>query len=174
MWVVFQAKTLPGNEIKEGDEIHCILDWDRRYLLMRYHTAAHILSGFFAKELGAKITGNQITTEKARIDFAIENFDQELIKEMINKSNELIGRDLPVEVYYKPRDEALNDPNMVKLANAMPPDVKNIRVVDIKGFDYQADGGCHVRSLKEVGKIEFIKADNKGKANRRVYFRLEK
>jgi Ser-tRNA(Ala) deacylase AlaX len=161
----------PG--LKEGDKVHCKLDWDRRYLLMRYHTAAHVLSGMFNKETGAKITGNQITPEKGRIDFALEEFDRELIDACIRKSNELIEQDLPVEVYYKPKEEALKDPNMVKLANAMPPDVKNIRVVDIKGFDYQADGGCHVKSLKEVGKIEFLKADNKGKSNRRVYFKLE-
>lgn len=158
--------------LKQGDEVKCILDWDRRYLLMRYHTAAHILCGFFAKEAGALITGNQLTTEKGRIDFSLDNFDRETIDKMVFKSNDLIAKDLPVEVYYKPRDEALKDPNMVKLANAMPPEVKDLRIVDIKGFDYQADGGCHVKSLKEVGKIEFLKAENKGKANRRVYFKL--
>lgn len=162
----------PENELNKGDDIHCMLDWDRRYLLMRYHTAAHVLSGFFAKELGALITGNQITTEKARIDFSLDDFNREKIVELIAKSNELIEKDLPVETYYKPKAEALADQNMVKLANALPPDVENIRVVDIKGFDYQADGGCHVKSLKEIGKIEFIKADNKGAKNRRIYYRL--
>ncbi|MBN1503125.1 alanyl-tRNA editing protein [Candidatus Woesearchaeota archaeon] len=161
-----------GDGLHEGEEVHCVLDWGRRYLLMRYHTAAHILSGYFAKELGALITGNQLTTEKGRIDFSLENFDRQLIDEMIKKSNELIKKDLPVEVYYLPREEALQDPNMVKLANALPPAVEELRVVDIKGFDYQADGGCHVKSLKEVGRIEFLKAENKGKSNRRVYFRL--
>ncbi|MBD3204233.1 alanyl-tRNA editing protein AlaX [Candidatus Woesearchaeota archaeon] len=163
----------PEGKIEKGDKVHCTLDWDRRYKLMRFHTAAHVLSGFFSKELDAKITGNNITIKKARIDFSLDDFDRDKIKEMIEKSNELIKKDLPVEVYYKNRKEALKDPNMVKLANALPPKVDKIRIVDIKGFDYQADGGCHVKSLKEVGEIIFIKADNKGKNNRRVYFGLK-
>jgi misacylated tRNA(Ala) deacylase len=152
--------------------VHCKLDWDRRYILMRYHTAAHVLSGVFSKETAAKITGNQLTTEKGRIDLSLEQYDRDIIDKCFAKSNELISQDLPVETYYKPRLEALKDPNMIKLANAMPPEVENLRIVDIKGFDYQADGGCHVTSLKDIGKIEFLKAENKGKDNRRIYFRL--
>ncbi|MFH0875315.1 MAG: alanyl-tRNA editing protein [archaeon] len=162
----------PENQLNEGDAVHCTLDWERRYTLMRYHSAAHVLLGMFCKNSTALATGNQLTTQKGRIDLSLENFDRGLIDEMFKKSNELIEQDLPVEVYYKPKAEALADPNMVKLANAMPPDVENIRVVDIKGFDYQADGGCHVKSLKEIGKIEFLSAENKGKNNRRVYFKL--
>ncbi len=178
--VVFVAKVqgdisheISPEGLHEGDDVHCALDWDRRYLLMRYHTAAHVLLGMFCKNTSALATGNQLTTEKGRIDLNLENFDRTLIDEMFRKSNELIKEDLPVEVYYKPKAEALADPNMVKLAKIMPPDVENIRVVDIKGFDYQADGGCHVKSLKEIGEIEFLSAENKGKANRRVYFRLK-
>ncbi|MFH1399563.1 MAG: alanyl-tRNA editing protein AlaXM [Candidatus Woesearchaeota archaeon] len=159
--------------LKVGDKVHCKLDWDRRYKLMRYHTAAHVLSGMFAKEAHVLITGNQLTPEKGRIDFSLENFDREVIDRCIEKSNELIEVDLPVEIRYMPRGEALKDPNMVKLAGAMPPAVKELRIVDIKGFDYQADGGCHVKSLKEIGKMVFLKAENKGKSNRRVYFELK-
>jgi misacylated tRNA(Ala) deacylase len=155
-----------------GDKVHCSLNWDRRQRLMRYHTAAHVLSGVFSKDTNAKITGNQITTEKGRIDFDLDNFDRELIDKCFAKANEIVQHDYPIVVYYKPREEALRDPNMVKLANAMPPEVTNLRVVDIKGFDYQADGGCHVKSTREIGKITFTKADNKGKSNRRVYFTI--
>jgi Ser-tRNA(Ala) deacylase AlaX len=178
--VVFAGKFLdhishevdkPG--LKPGDRVHCRLDWDKRYLLMRYHTAAHVLSGLFSKDYGAKITGNQLTTEKGRIDFDLESFDKGYMVALIQKANELIQEDLPVEVYYKPREEALKDPSMRKLADVSLPDVENIRVVDIKGFDHQADGGCHVKSLKEIGKIVFIKAENKGQVNKRVYFALE-
>lgn len=161
----------PG--LNPGDKVHCRLDWPRRHLLMRYHTAVHILSGLFSKEIGAKITGNQLTTEKGRIDFDLESFDKDYMTHLIETANSLIQKDLPVETYYLKREEALKDPNMVKLAGAMPPEVEELRIVDIKGFDYQADGGCHVRTLREVGRIIFITADNKGKSNRRVYFRLE-
>lgn len=156
-----------------GDEVRCNLDWERRYKLMRYHTSAHVLLGMFSKESDAKATGNQLTTEKGRIDLNLDNFDRPLIDRVFEKSNALIEQDLPIIVYYKPKAEALADPIMVKLANIMPPDVENIRVVDIKGFDYQADGGCHVSHLKEIGKITFLSAENKGKANRRVYFKLD-
>jgi misacylated tRNA(Ala) deacylase len=161
----------PG--LKPNDKVHCTLNWERRHILMRYHTAAHILSGLFSKEYGAKITGNQLTTEKGRIDFDLDTFDKDYMIGLIQKANELIGKDLPVETYYLKREEALKDPSMLKLADKMPPEVENLRVVDIKGFDHQADGGCHVKSLKEVGKIIFLSADNKGKSNRRVYFKLE-
>lgn len=156
-----------------GDKVHCALDWERRHLLMRYHTAAHVLSGLFSKEFGAKITGNQLTTEKGRIDFDLDTFDKDYMIKLIEKANELIQKDFPVETYYLKREEALKDPGMLKLADKMPPEVENLRVVDIKGFDRQADGGCHVKSLREIGKITFTGADNKGKNNRRVYFKLE-
>lgn len=160
----------PG--LAEGDKVSCRLDWGRRHLLMRYHTAAHVLSGIFNKEYGPKITGNQLTTEKGRIDFNLENFDKAYMEKLISEANNLIAKDLPVEVYYKPREEALKDPNMFKLADKMPPEVDNLRVVDIKGFDYQADGGCHVKSLKEIGRIEFLSIENKGKSNKRGYFKV--
>lgn len=160
----------PG--LNEGDNVNCVLDWNRRYMLMRMHTAAHIVSGVFSKEGGAKITGNQLNTDKSRIDFSLENFDREKIDEFIKKSNELVEKDIPVETYYKSREEVEKDPEMVKLAMGLPPGIKELRIVDIKGFDAQPDGGTHVKSTKEVGIIKFLKADNKGKSNRRVYYTL--
>jgi len=160
----------PG--LNAGDKVSCKLDWDRRHLLMRYHTSAHVLSGLFNKQYGPKITGNQLTTEKGRIDFDMEEFSKDYMEKLVAEANNLIAQDLLVEVYYKPRAEALKDPNMFKLADKMPPEVENLRVVDIKGFDYQADGGCHVKHLKEIGKIEFLSIENKGKSNKRGYFRV--
>src|SRR3989344_7922493 len=156
--------------LKTGDKIKGIIDWDRRYKLMRMHTAAHIVSGVFHKEAGALITGNQLDLEKTRIDFSLENFDREKINEYFSKSNELVNKDLPIKIYTMPRAEAEKDSAMFKLAKELPSSIKDIRVVEIVGFDRQADGGTHVRSLKEVGWIEFLKAENKGKDNRRVYF----
>ena len=157
----------------EGDEIFCKLDWDRRYLLMRYHTAAHVLSGVFNKEFNLMMTGNQLTTEKGRIDMNMESMDLEIIKTGFQKSNELISNDLSVEIYYKTMGEAKKNESLFKLAIGFPHDIKELRIVDIKGYDAQADGGCHVKSLKEIGKIEFINAVNKGAKNRRIYFRVE-
>jgi len=163
-----------GSEgVNPGDEVHCRLDWDRRYLLMRYHTAAHVLSGVFNREYNLMMTGNQLTLEKGRIDMDMEEMDLDLIKTGFEKANELVKKDLPVEIYYKSMEEAKKDPTLFKLAIGFPHDIDKIRIVDIKGFDAQADGGCHVKSLKEIGKIVFLEAVNKGKNNRRVYFRLE-
>ena len=156
-----------------GDEVICKLDWDRRYLLMRYHTAAHVLSGVFNKEFGLMMTGNQLTTEKGRIDMNMESMDIDLIKKGFDKSNELIQKDLAVEIYYKSMDEAKKDESLFKLAIGFPHNIKELRIVDIKKYDAQADGGCHVKSLKEIGKIVFVEAVNKGAKNRRIYFRVE-
>lgn len=159
--------------LKEGDAVHCVLDWDKRYLLMRMHTAAHILSEIFHKETGALITGNQLNVDKSRIDFSLENFDREKINEYVAKANEIVQKDLPIKIYTLPRDEAMKIPSVTKLANVLPPAVKELRIVEIEGFDKQADGGTHVKSTKEVGDMEVVSAENKGKNNRRVYFKLK-
>ncbi|MFW9854628.1 MAG: alanyl-tRNA editing protein [Candidatus Thorarchaeota archaeon] len=157
-----------------GDEVTGKLDWGRRYTLMRYHTAAHVLSGAFYKFLGAKITGNEISSpDQGRIDFNLENFDRSLIEEHVEKSNEIIQKDHPVQAYYMSRDEVESEPDLVKLSMGLPKGLKRIRIVDIRGFDRQPDGGCHIKSLKEIGKIRLKKMVNKGKNNRRLYFTLE-
>jgi misacylated tRNA(Ala) deacylase len=159
--------------LQNGDLVHCKLNWPRRYLLMRYHTATHVLSGVFFKEYQFKVTGNQLTTEKGRIDLNMVEMDVEVIKKAIDQSNAIIMKGLPIEIYYKTREEAEKDPDLFKLAKGFSHDIKTIRIVDIKGFDRQADGGCHVRSLNEIGNIVFIDAVNKGRDNKRVYFKIE-
>ena len=159
--------------LKEGDEVKCVLDWERRYKLMRMHTAAHVLAGgVLYKRYGAKITGNQLDVDKSRFDFNLENFDRELMEKAVEEANKLLENDVEVKTYYLPRSEAMKNPEMVKLVGALPPNIDPLRIVEIVGVDIQADGGTHVKNLKEVGKIEIIKLENKGKSNRRVYFKL--
>lgn len=159
--------------LQAGDKVKCTIDWDRRYRLMRMHTAAHIICAILYREVGALITGNQLNLEKSRIDFSTEQFDKEKLKEYIRTSNEYVEKDLEVKVSEMPREEVEKDPELVKLAKGLPPGIKVLRMVEIAGLDKQPDGGTHVKSLKEVGKISFLKADNKGKNNRRLYFALE-
>ncbi|MHA1931673.1 MAG: alanine--tRNA ligase-related protein [Promethearchaeota archaeon] len=159
--------------LEVGDKITGKLDWNRRYTLMRYHTAAHVLSGAFYKNLKAKITGNEISIDQGRIDFNLDDFDRSLIEEQVVKSNEIINDDYPVEVYYLKRSEVEENPDLVKLVMGLPKKIEIIRIVDIKGFDKQPDGGCHVKSTNEIGKISVKKLVNKGKSNRRLYFTLE-
>jgi misacylated tRNA(Ala) deacylase len=160
----------PG--LQEGDTVHGKIDWDRRHLLMRYHTGAHVLSGILSRDAVAKITGNDLSVDKGRIDFDCEEYDRDKLILYVEKANALIAQDLPIKIYTISREEAERDPLIFKLAKALPAAMTEFRVVDIVGFDRQADGGAHVKSLKEVGKLEFVRAENKGKSNRRMYFKI--
>ena len=161
----------PG--LKIGDKVIGRINWDRRYKFMRMHTAAHLLISIFNRESNVLITGNQISEDQTRIDFNTENFDRDKIIQYIQTANEIIRQDLPVKTYYLPREEAMKIPGVVKLAGALPPNVHELRIVEIPGIDIQADGGTHVKSLAEIGTIEFVKAENKGKDNRRVYYTVK-
>lgn len=160
----------PG--LQPGDLVHCVLDWERRYKLMRSHTAAHVLSSLLNQGTGALITGNQLEVDYVRFDFNLETFDKALLEQYLGKANELFGTDVPVRWYELPRVEAMKIPGVVKMAGAFPPDLPSLRIVEIVGLDRQADGGTHVRNLNEVGRVELVRTENKGKNNRRIYFRL--
>lgn len=160
--------------LQQGDVVSGRIDWERRYLLMRYHTAAHIISGIFWNEGQIRISGNEIDIDGGRMDFTLKDFNKEVIENYISKANEIVKQDLPIRVYYITRDELEKDLSLVKLAAGFPADIMNVRIVEIEGFDRQPDGGCHVRSTLEVGEIKLTKMKNKGKNNRRLYFVLEK
>ena len=158
--------------LQRGDQVNCILNWERRYKLMRSHTAAHVLAGLINMGTGALITGNQLEEDHVRFDFSIKEFDRAILEKYLAKANVLFGTDVPVKWYELPREEAMKIPGVVKMAGAFPPSLSSLRIVEIVGLDKQADGGTHVRNLKEIGKVELIKTVNKGKNNRRIYFKL--
>ena len=159
--------------LRSGDKVKGIIDWDRRYLFMQYHTACHILSAIIHDETGAKISGNQLGEQKTRVDFNLEDFDRELIKSYEAKVNEIIDRKIPVRIDIMPRDEAFKIPSLVKLKDAFPPEIEDIRVISIPDVDTQACGGTHISNTGDIPHIEIIKAENKGKNNRRVYFKFK-
>lgn len=159
--------------LKVGDRVTCKIDWERRYKLMRMHTAAHVLAATAYTELNYQITGNQIETDQTRFDFSMEGFDRAKFDDMVQRCNAKLKEDIEIKVYELPREEALKIPGVVKLAAALPPSIAILRIVEIPGIDLQADGGTHVRSLKEVGQIKILKLDNKGSKNKRIYFGLE-
>lgn len=158
--------------IKTGDKVKGIIDWERRYKLMKSHTASHIISSVFEKEAGAKITGNQLGFDKSRIDYNLKDFDKNCIIDYIKKANDIAKKNMPIKISYMKRGDALSDPCLLKLANVLPPSVDILRIVEIEGIDKQVDGGTHVKNTSEIGTIKFLKAENKGKNNRRVYFEL--
>jgi len=158
--------------LQPGDDVFCFLNWDRRYKLMRSHTAAHVLAALLNKGTGALITGNQLEENYVRFDFSLEKFDRTILEEYLVRANELFEEDIEVKWYELPREEALKIPGVVKMAEAFPPDLPVLRIVEIVGLDKQTDGGTHVRNLREIGKLELVKTENKGKNNRRIYFKL--
>ena len=161
----------PG--LAAGDSVECHVDWFRRHKLMRMHTAGHILAAIMYTKNSILITGNQIDTDKTRFDFSMENFDRAAFQSLIDEANAAIARNLEVSISFLPREEALKIEGAVKLAAALPPDVKELRMVRIGDVDYQADGGTHVKNTSEIGKIVFLGAENKGKNNRRITYGLE-
>ncbi|MCI4396479.1 MAG: alanyl-tRNA editing protein [Thermoprotei archaeon] len=161
-----QEKIPPGQRVKVE------LDWERRYRIMRAHTALHVLISILNKNVGALVTGNQVTEDVSRVDLNLEKPDKELVSLAIAEANRILAEGHPVKIYYMSREEAMKVEGIVKLAKAMPPSVDKLRIVEIVGVDIQADGGPHVKDTKEVGQIQFLKLENKGKNNRRVYFKL--
>ncbi|MCH8945622.1 MAG: alanyl-tRNA editing protein [Nanoarchaeota archaeon] len=158
--------------LKVGDKVECKINWDRRYKLMKTHTATHILSEVFYQGSRAIITGGQMGLDRSRMDFSLENYDLEKIKAYIGEANKIIEKDLSISIEFLPKEEAMKLPKLSKLAKGISEELKEVRIVSIGDFDIQADGGTHVKSTREIGKIEFLKCDNKGKNNRRIYYKL--
>ncbi len=156
-----------------GDKIKGEVDWFRRYRLMRYHTAAHVISGIVNSMTGALITGNQLGEDKSRVDFDLENFNPEIIKEVEIKSNEAIQKNIEVSIENMPREKALEIPSVFKLKMMLPETLQTLRIVSIWELDRQACGGTHLKNTSEIGKIFIVKTENKGKNNRRLYFIIE-
>ena len=159
----------PG--LAPGDKVSGRIDWERRYRFMRSHTACHILSAVIFSETGARITGNQIDLARSRIDFSLEKFDKSEMAAYVDRANRIIIENHTVKTSMLSKTEAMAIPDLVRLAMAVP-DREEIRVVEIEGIDRQACGGTHVGSTGEVKGIKLVKAENKGKSNRRVYFEL--
>jgi len=157
---------------RPGDTVHGIIDWERRHRVMRMHTTAHILSAVVNRETGALTTGNQIAPIESRIDFSLEAFDRERFTDYVRMANDAARSGSDVKSFFMKREEALETPGFVKLADALPPAVEELRIVQIGEIDTQADGGVHVKNTSEIGEIVVNRIENKGKSNRRLYFSL--
>ena len=162
-------------KLKVNEKIHGIIDWNRRYRMMRLHTASHILISILYKKYNTKVTGGHITPEVARDDLDLSNVPnwKDAVKSAVEETNKIASKCLKVKIYWLPREEAFKIPGIVKLANKFPPNVEKIRIVEIPGVDIQADGAPHVKNTCEIGKIEIIKMESKGARRKRVYYSLE-
>ena len=164
---------LDGDPPKRGTNVTGEIDWDRRHVLMRTHTALHALSGIVFRDYGAKVTGGNMEPGVARMDFELATIGAEFGREVEEKLNAELAADRPVHVSFLPRSEALADPDLIRTkVNLIPESVDPIRVIEIEGLDKQADGGTHVRSTAEVGRVRVTKTENKGKAFKRMRIEL--
>ena len=155
-----------------GDAVSAKIDWERRYKLIRMHTATHVFASIMHGH-GFSITGNQIGTDLTRVDFNCETgAEKEAIEKGVADANEKLRQSVELKIYSMPRDEALRLPGMVKLANVLPPAVFELRIVEIPGIDTQADGGPHVKNVNEIGQIRLERIENKGSKNKRVYYSI--
>ena len=150
------------------------LDWERRYGHMRHHTALHVLSGVIWRNFGAKVTGGQMRADRARMDFSFPGeWTTDVVGEIERLTNEALAEERPVKVYELPREEALENPGLIRTqVNLVPERVRVIRIVEIEGLDTQADGGTHVANTREVGQLEITGHKSKGHQNKRIEFVL--
>ncbi|NPV78053.1 MAG: alanyl-tRNA editing protein [Anaerolineae bacterium] len=150
------------------------INWERRFQLMRTHSALHILCGVVFRDYGALVTGGDMEPLKGRMDFEFETLTKELVGVIEEAVNREVEKDLPVRVAILPREEAFKIPDLIRTKiNLLPPEIKEVRVVELVGLDLQADGGTHVRSTGEVGRIRVVDYKSKGKINKRIYIELE-
>lgn len=166
--------TLDGPLPELGQQVHGVIDWPRRHCLMRTHTALHILCGVIWNEYGKAVTGGNMEPLAARMDFEFDPLPEGFGVTIEQRVNEEIERDRVIEVSFVSRDEALSDEALIRTkTNLVPAHIVQVRVVDIVGLDKQADGGTHVRSTAEVGRVRVVKTESKGKGNKRIRIVVE-
>lgn len=146
------------------------IDWERRYQLMRTHTALHVLCGVVFRDYGASVTGGDMDPLKGRMDFEFETMQKELVAEIQAAVNREVAAAHPIRVAILPREEAFQIPDLIRTKiNLLPEGIPQVRVVEIVGLDLQADGGTHVHNTSEVGQIRVVDYKSKGKINKRIY-----
>ena len=156
-----------------GTAVTAEIDWERRHTLMRTHTALHALSAIVFRDYDVKVTGGNMEPGAARMDFELETIDAEFGRQVEERLNAELAADRPVHVSFLPRAQALADPDLIRTkVNLIPESVDPIRVVEIEGLDKQADGGTHVRSTAEIGRVRVAKTENKGRAFKRMRIEL--
>ncbi|HIN25400.1 MAG TPA: alanyl-tRNA editing protein [Dehalococcoidia bacterium] len=165
---------ISGESPSVGSTVTGVIDWDRRYLLMRTHTALHILCGVVWRDYGAKVTGGDMKPGEGRMDFEFENFSAEFAGELEAKVNAEVAANRDISVHHLSREEADKIPDLIRTKiNLLPPNIQEIRTIDIHGLDLQADGGTHVASTREVGVIKVVGHESKGRINKRIRIALE-
>ena len=156
-----------------GTAVRGAIEDDRRTALMRTHSGLHLLSGVVFREYGCLVTGGNMEPLEARMDFNLPEVPEGFKERVAQACAEEVAADRAIEVKTLPREEAFAIPDIIRTAtNLLPPELEVVRIVDIVGLDTQADGGTHVASTRQIGGIEVVKVENKGKGFRRLRIRL--
>jgi misacylated tRNA(Ala) deacylase len=165
--------SLEGAVPSAGAALGGTLDWERRYRLMRTHTALHVLCGVVWRDYGALVTGGNMDPLQGRMDFEFETMRKELVAEIEARVNTEIGAARAVRVAILPREEAFQIPDLIRTKiNLLPPQIQQVRTVEIVGLDLQADGGTHVANTAEVGCVRVVDYHSKGAINKRIYIEI--
>ena len=156
-----------------GSAVRGVIDWERRYKLMRTHTAMHILCGVIWRDYQASVTGGNMDVLAGRMDFAFERMAPQLVSEIESKINQEVAAAREVKVQILPRAVAFEIPDLIRTKiNLLPAGIQEVRTVEIVGLDLQADGGTHVSSTGEVGTIKISRYKSKGGINKRLYVEI--
>jgi misacylated tRNA(Ala) deacylase len=159
----------PGDPVPPaGVSVHGAIDDERRSLLMRTHSGLHVLCGTVFRDFGALVTGGNMEPGEARMDFNLPEVPAGFKEALENAVNAEVGADRKIVARVLSREEALAIPDIIRTQSVVPPDTPQMRVVDIVGLDVQADGGTHVASTAQIGRIQVVKVESKGRQNRRV------
>ncbi len=157
-----------------GTTVEGQLDWDRRYRLMRTHTALHILCGVVFRDYRAQVTGGDMEPLQGRMDFEFESLTHDLVKVIEEAVNAEVAAARPVRVQILPRETAFQIPDLIRTKiNLLPPGISEVRTVELVGLDLQADGGTHVANTAEVGRVRVVDYKSKGKINKRIYIEMD-
>ncbi len=165
---------LDGELPAVGAQVRGLLDWERRYRLMRTHTAMHVLCGTVFRDYGALVTGGDMEPLKGRMDFEFERLQKDLVSVIEAAVNAEAAKAHDVRVQILPREEAFKIPDLIRTKiNLLPEGIQKVRTVEIVGLDLQADGGTHVANTSEVGHIRVVDYKSKGASNKRIYIELQ-
>lgn len=159
--------------LQAGNTVLGSLDWDRRYQLMRTHTALHVLCGTVFRDYGAQVTGGDMEPLKGRMDFEFERMQAGLVHEIEQAVNYEIAQARPLRVQILPREQAFQIPDLIRTKiNLLPEGIQFVRTVEIAGLDLQADGGTHVKNTSEIGRVRVTDYKSKGAINKRLYIEV--
>lgn len=174
IWHTLEGDESADLDLEEGGSVEGELDWERRYALMRTHTAMHILCGVVWRDYQASVTGGNMEPGKGRLDFEFASMSRELVDEIEEACKREVAAGRPVSSRILPREEAFAIPDLIRTKiNLLPPAIQEVRIVELEGLDLQADGGTHVANTREVQTMRVADYRSKGAINKRIYIEIE-